>query len=75
MRQVAAEPEGALTRNRADLRSGIPSYHLRHARRSAEIPPVGRPVHILYYRVNETGVIEIVRCCTNGWNRAVISTN
>jgi toxin ParE1/3/4 len=61
MRQVAAEPDGPLTRNRPDLRSGIRSFHVRYARRSAEGAKVRRPVHVLYYRVAQEGVIEIVR--------------
>jgi|SRR5687767_14333924 len=60
MRRVAAEPDGPLTRKRPDLRSGIRSFHVRHVRRSAEAN-VRRPVHVLYYRVAEEGVIEIVR--------------
>jgi toxin ParE1/3/4 len=61
MRQVAAEPDGPLTRKRPDLRAGIRSFHVRHARRSSEAATVRRPVHGLYYRVPETDVIEIVR--------------
>ena len=61
MRQVAADPEGPLTRKRSELRSGLRSFHVRHARGSAEAAPVRRPVHVLYYRVAEPGVIEIVR--------------
>jgi toxin ParE1/3/4 len=61
MRQVAAEPDGPLTRKRPDLRSGIRSFHVRYARRSAEGAKVKRPVHVLYYRVAEEGVIEIIR--------------
>jgi toxin ParE1/3/4 len=61
MRQVAAEPDGPLTRKRPDLRSGIRSVHVRHARRSAEPARVRRPVHVLYYRVAQKGLIEIIR--------------
>jgi toxin ParE1/3/4 len=61
MRYVAAEPEGTLTRTRSDLRAGIRSFHVRHARRSAEDARVRRPVHVLHYRVAEKGAIEIVR--------------
>ena len=61
MRQVAAEPDGPLTKNRPDLRSGIRSFHVRHARRSAQGAKVRRPVHVLYYRVAEEGVIGIIR--------------
>jgi toxin ParE1/3/4 len=61
MRHVAAEPDGPLSRKRPDLRFGIRSLHVRHARRSAATAKVRRPVHVLYYRVAQEGVIEIVR--------------
>ena len=61
MRQVAAEPDGPLTKKRPDLRSGVRSFHIRYARRSREGARVRRPVHVLYYRVAEEGVIEVVR--------------
>jgi toxin ParE1/3/4 len=60
MRQVAAGPEGPLTRGRADLGRGLRSFHLMHARRAAE-PALARPPHVLYYRVARDGMIEIVR--------------
>ena len=61
MRQVAAEPDGPLTRKRPDLRSSIRSFHIRYARPSAGGAKVRKPVHVLYYRVAEEGVIEIIR--------------
>jgi toxin ParE1/3/4 len=61
MRQVADEPQGPLTKKRTELRSGIRSFHIRYARRSADAAKVRRPVHVLYYRVAQEGVIEIVR--------------
>ena len=61
MRQVAAAPNGPLTRKRPDLRSGICSFHVRYACGSAEGVQVRRPVHVLYYRVAEEGAIEILR--------------
>jgi toxin ParE1/3/4 len=61
MRRVADQPEGPLTKKRPELRSGIRSFHVRYARRSAEDATVRRPVHVLYYRVAQEGVIEIVR--------------
>lgn len=61
MRQVADEPQGPLTKNRTELRSGVRSFHVRFARRVADDAKVKRPVHVLYYRVAERGVIEIVR--------------
>lgn len=61
MRQVAVEPAGPLSKKRPDLRPSVRSFHVRYARRSAEGAKVRRPVHVLYYRVAEEGVIEIVR--------------
>jgi toxin ParE1/3/4 len=61
MRQVAAEPNGPLTRERPDLRSGIRSFHVRYARESGEGAKVRKPVHVLYDRVAKEGLIEIVR--------------
>ncbi|MGE0040618.1 MAG: type II toxin-antitoxin system RelE/ParE family toxin [Vicinamibacterales bacterium] len=61
MRQVADDPKGPLTRSRAELRAGVRSFHVRSAHRSAEAAKVRKPVHVLYYRVAEPGVIEIVR--------------
>ena len=61
MRQVADEPTGPLTKNRTELRPGMRSFHVRYARRSADAAKVKRPVHVLYYRVAEQGVIEIAR--------------
>jgi len=61
MQQVADQPEGPLTKKRPELRSGIRSFHVRYTRRSGEDARVRRPVHVLYYRVAQEGVIEIVR--------------
>jgi len=61
MRQVADKPQGPLTKSRTELRSGVRSFHVRFARRTADAAKVKRPVHVLYYRVAERGVIEIVR--------------
>jgi len=62
MRQVVDQPEGPLTKKRPELRSGIRSLHVRYTRRSGEDAiSVRRPVHVLYYRVAQAGVIEIVR--------------
>ena len=51
MRKVAADPEGPVTRDRAELLPGIRSFHLRHARNDNVEAKVARPVHILYYRM------------------------
>jgi toxin ParE1/3/4 len=59
--QLAAEPAGPLTSSRTELRSGIRSFHLRHARREARDERVRQPVHVIFYRARPAGVIEIVR--------------
>jgi toxin ParE1/3/4 len=61
MRHVAADPEGPLTRKRPELRAGLRSFHIRHARGTVAGPGVRQPVHVLYYRVTPDGMIEIVR--------------
>jgi toxin ParE1/3/4 len=61
MRKIAAEPEGIATRSREELRPGIRSFHLRHARSADSTGRVRRPVHVLYYRAVASDLIEIVR--------------
>jgi toxin ParE1/3/4 len=61
MRRVAAEPEAATTVNRSELSVGLRSYHIRHSRGESREAPVARPVHLIFYRVAEPGVLEIVR--------------
>lgn len=61
MRRVAADPVGLSTIDRAGLVPGICSYHTRHSRDGSREAPVASPVHVLFYRVIQPGVIEIVR--------------
>ena len=61
MRTVAANPEQPLTQPRNELAPGLRSFHLRHARVNAPQVKVKKPVHVLYYRAIQPGVIEIVR--------------
>ncbi len=58
MRTIASDPEGPLTRDRADLLPGIRSLHVRHARGKHGIRS---PVHVVFYRATPSGLIEIVR--------------
>ena len=61
MRRAASDPEGRMTRDRSELLHGLRSLHLRYVR--VDDPPdrVKRPVHCLYYRPIEPGLIEIIR--------------
>lgn len=61
LRQVASDPDGPLTRDRSELLPGVRSFHIRHARVSDPRERVKKPVHVLYYRVDGAGGIEIVR--------------
>jgi toxin ParE1/3/4 len=61
MRRVASDPESLQTRNRAEISPGIRSFNVRHARGDDSEARVRRPVHILYFRVIEPGLVEIVR--------------
>ncbi len=60
MRQVAAEPEGRVTRDCSDLVPGVRSFHLRHAR-LPDRSKVRRPAHVVYYRALGVDLVEIVR--------------
>lgn len=61
LRRVAKAPEGRSTAARPDLRPGIRSFHIRHCRNECQKAPVGNPVHMIYYRAIEPGLVEIVR--------------
>ena len=61
MRKIAADPEAPSTRDRAELQSGMRSFHIRLADVEKPLAKVGRPVHILYYRSVAPGLIEIIR--------------
>lgn len=61
MRMVARDPEGPLTQARTELLPGLRSFHIRHTRGTSAQTKVRRPVHVLYYRATQPGLIEIVR--------------
>lgn len=61
LRQVAADPDGPLSRARPELRAGIRSFHIRHVHETAVPARVRRPVHVLFYRVIDDEVVEIIR--------------
>ncbi len=60
MRRLLGDPQGPATRQRAELAPDLRSFHIRHARGGRK-PKVGRPVHVIYYRVVQPELIEIVR--------------
>lgn len=61
MRRVAEYPKGHSTVDRSALRPGIRSFHIRHSRDESREAPVANPVHVIFYRVTQPGIVEIVR--------------
>lgn len=61
MRRVAIEPTGHATTDRGDVLAGARSFHIRHSRGESREIPVVSPVHVIFYRVIEPGLVEIVR--------------
>ncbi|WP_158813994.1 type II toxin-antitoxin system RelE/ParE family toxin [Methylocapsa sp. S129] len=61
MRRVAADPLGPSTSDRSELSPGLRSLHIRHARNESREAPVAEPVHIIFFRATEPGLVEIVR--------------
>lgn len=61
LRRIAADPEGLSTVDRSELFEGIRSFHIRHSRGESREAPVGDPVHLIFYRALEPGLVEIVR--------------
>ena len=61
LRRIAASPEGISTVDRSALFTGLRSFHIRHARAESREARVGEPVHVIFYRALQPGLIEIVR--------------
>ena len=61
MLKVAANPDVPTARERTDLGRGVRSFHLRHVRADDPEAKVGRPVHVLYYRMVGPGMVQIIR--------------
>jgi len=61
LRRIAADPQGLSTVDRSELFAGLRSLHIRHSRDESREAPVGDPVHVIFYRAVEPGLVEIVR--------------
>ena len=61
MRRIAADQQGRSTVDRGELADGLRSLHIRHSRAESREAPVGDPVHVIFYRAAEPGLVEIVR--------------
>ncbi len=61
MRRIADDPDGRSTVDRAGLLKGLRSLHLRHSLNQSREAAVAEPVHVIFYRAVEPGLVEIVR--------------
>jgi toxin ParE1/3/4 len=61
LRRVAADPDGRSTVDHADFAPGVRSFHLRHSRNESREVTVANPVHVIFYRMIQAGMVEIVR--------------
>lgn len=61
LRRIADDPQGLSTVDRSELFTGLRSLHLRHSRNQSREAPVAEPVNVIFYRVVEPGVVEVVR--------------
>jgi toxin ParE1/3/4 len=61
MRRIAADPQGRATVDHGDIFEGVRSFHISHSRGESREAAVGEPVYVIFYRVRDPGLIEIVR--------------
>lgn len=61
LRQTASDPLGPLSSDRGNLAFGLRSFHIRHCRSQSRQAPVAEPVHVIFYRMAEPGIVDIVR--------------
>jgi toxin ParE1/3/4 len=61
LRRIAAEPAGPFTSDRSDVLVGSRSFHIRHSRHESREAQVLDPVHVIFYRGLEPGLVEILR--------------
>lgn len=58
---IAAEPDRIGSSSRDEIEPGLRSFHLVHCRSRSPAGKVHRPRHILFYRLGDDEVIEVVR--------------
>ncbi len=61
LRRIADDPSGAAMVDRSDLFFGLRSLHLRHGRNQNRESPVAQSGPVVFYRVVEPGLVEVVR--------------
>lgn len=58
---IASNPLGPLVRDRSDLSRGVHSFHIRHTRGKTDDQRVTMPSHLIFYRLEGTETIVILR--------------
>jgi toxin ParE1/3/4 len=61
LRHIVADPMGLSTVDRSEFFAGLRSLHIRHGRAESREAPGRDPVHVIFYRAVEPGLIEIAR--------------
>lgn len=61
LRRIAVDPHGPLSVDHGKLFEGLRSFHIRHSRSESREARVGDPVHVIFYRAREPGLVEIAR--------------
>lgn len=61
LRRIARDPMGNASLDRGEFGPGLRSLHVRHARDESREALVAEPVHVVFYRIADPGVVEIAR--------------
>lgn len=58
---LRADPACLGSADRFEILPGVRTYHLSHCRKRAGTPSVGKPRHLLAYRVEDDGRVVVLR--------------
>ena len=61
LRRIAETPDGVSTADRSEIFEGLRSHHIRHSRTQSREEPVAEPVHVIFFRVSQPDLIDVVR--------------
>ena len=62
LRRIAETPNGVSTADRSEIFEGLRSHHIQHSRtQSREEPDIAEPVHVIFFRVPQPDLIDVVR--------------
>ena len=57
LRRIAETPDGVSTADRSEIFEGLRSHHIRHSRTQSR----EEPVHVIFFRVSQPDLIDVVR--------------